>query len=73
MATEVKPHADHPDSPSQEPEILPLSLAGKWVAWSSDGMRIVAAGETIDEAERLAAEAGEPEPIFERHPGRARL
>ncbi len=73
MSMEVKPQVGHRDSPSQEPEILPLSLAGKWVAWSSDGMRIVASAETIDEAERLAAEVGEPEPIFERHPGRARL
>ena len=73
MATEVKSLSDYQDSEDQEPEVLPLSLAGKWVAWSSDGLRIVAAADTIDEAERLAAEAGEPEPIFERHPGRARL
>ncbi len=55
--------------PDQEPEILPLSLAGNWVAWSSDGLRIVAAAKTIEEAERLAAEAGEPEPIMQMHPG----
>jgi hypothetical protein len=73
MAMEVKSRADQLDSPIQEPEILPLSLAGKWVAWSSDGMRIVGSGDTIEEAERLAAESGEPEPIFELHPGRARL
>jgi hypothetical protein len=59
--------------PGPEPEILPLSLAGKWVAWSSDGMRIVAAAETSVEAVRLANEAGEPEPILEPHPGRYRL
>ena len=47
-------------------------MAGKWVAWSSDGMRIVAADEDIVKAERLAIEAGEPEPILERHPGRYR-
>jgi hypothetical protein len=59
--------------PQQEPETLPLSLLGKWVAWSSDGMRIVAAAETSVEAERLAIEAGEPEPILQPHPGRYRL
>jgi hypothetical protein len=73
MATDLKLHADHLGSSRKKPEVLPLSLAGKWVAWSSDGMRIVAAGDTIVEAERLAAEAGEPKPILERHPGRARL
>ena len=52
--------------PLPEPEILPLSLVGKWVAWSSDGLRIVASAETSEESVRLAAEAGELEPILER-------
>jgi len=73
MATEVKPQANDAGSPSQEPEILPLSLVGKWVAWSSDGMRIVASAVTSEEAERLAIAAGEPEPILQPHPGRYRL
>lgn len=73
MSMEVKPQTDQLDSPSQEPEILPLSLAGKWVAWSSDGMRIVASAVTSEEAERLAIAAGEPEPILQPHPGRYRL
>jgi hypothetical protein len=73
MATEVKPQTNPPGSSSLEPEVLPLSLAGKWVAWSSDGIRIVASGSTIDEANQLAAEAGEAQPILELHPGRARL
>jgi hypothetical protein len=73
MAMKVKPKAGHLESSSQEPEILPLSLAGKWVAWSSDGMRIVASAVTSEEAERLAIAAGEPEPILQPHPGRYRL
>ena len=52
------------------PESLPLSLAGRWVAWSADGMRIVASAVTSDEALDLAHEAGEPEPILQRHTGR---
>jgi hypothetical protein len=56
-----------------EPEVVPLASVGKWVAWSADGMRILAAAETIEEAERLAAEAGEVEPILERPPAPHRL
>ncbi len=73
MNTEVRLNPGPGDLPAGEPEVLPLSLAGKWVAWSSDGMRIVAASESSAEAERLAIAAGEPEPILERHPGRYRL
>jgi hypothetical protein len=73
MATDITQHSDQTKQTVAEPEILPLSLAGKWVAWSSDGMRIVAFSETSDEAERLAISAGELEPILERHPGRYRL
>ena len=73
MDTEVRLHSDAIERPAGEPEVLPLSLAGKWVAWSSDGMRIVAASESSEEAEQLAIAAGEPEPILERHPGRYRL
>ena len=57
----------------EEPEVLPLSLAGNWIAWSADGLRIVAYHKTLVGAEELAHAAGEPEPIFERHPGRGRL
>ncbi len=58
----------NPES-DREPEILPLSLVGKWVAWTSDGLRIVASAETSVEAERLAVEAGEPQPILQYHAG----
>lgn len=56
-----------------EPEVLTLALAGNWIAWSGDGLRIVACAPTLVEAEELAHAAGEPEPIMERHPGRYRL
>ncbi len=56
----------------QEPDILPLSLAGKWVAWTNDGMHIVGSGDTIEEAERNAAKNGEAEPMLEFHSFRYR-
>ena len=56
-----------------EPEVLPLALAGNWIAWSSDGMQIVAWSRSLIEVENLAHAAGEPDPIFERHPGVGRL
>ena len=65
---------DRPPGPEEaEPEIVPLAYVGKWVAWSSDGMHILAAAETIEEAERLAAEAGESEPIMMIPPAPQRL
>jgi hypothetical protein len=73
MDTDVRLHSGPAETSPEEPEILPLSLAGKWVAWSSDGMKIIASAETSEEAERLAIATGEPEPILERHPGRYRL
>ena len=54
--------------PRQEPEIMPLAYAGKWIAWSADGMKILAVGESTAEVERLAHQAGEPNPIFEVGP-----
>ena len=56
-----------------EPEVLPLWLAGNWVAWSEDGLRIVAYAPTLVEAEELAHAVGEPDPIFQLHPGIGRL
>jgi hypothetical protein len=55
------------------PESVPLAYVGKWIAWSSDGMRIVAVSDTLDEVERLAHQAGEPDPIFHRPPPPHRL
>ena len=38
---------------------VPAELGGKWIAWSSNGTRIVAHGETLDECEKAAEKAGE--------------
>ena len=40
------------------PQTIPLAYAGKWLAWSEDGLRIVAVGETFEDCERAAVEAG---------------
>jgi hypothetical protein len=67
MPTEIR----QPDQAGREPveaEVVPLALVGKWVAWSSDGLRILASADKLEEAERLAAEAGEPEAILQRPP-----
>jgi hypothetical protein len=59
-------------SPSDIPETLPLALAGRWVAWSADGLRIIGSGATLKDAEEVALQAGENEPIFQRAFGKHR-
>lgn len=66
MEAEISSKSSVVEPPADEPDDLPLALLGRWVAWSSDGMRILASAETSDEAESLAIEAGEPEPILHR-------
>ena len=39
---------------------VPREYAGKWVAWSADGRRIVAVGDTAKACEQAAATAGHP-------------
>ncbi len=39
-------------------QVVPREYAGKWVAWSADGRRIVAVGESFDDCERAAVVAG---------------
>jgi hypothetical protein len=52
--------------PKRQP--VPIELGGKWIAWSADGLRIVAHGDTLDECEQAAHNAGEHQPSFERTP-----
>lgn len=49
-------------------EAVPAELGGKWIAWSSNGTRIVAHGDTLDACEKAAAKAGEKDPSFEKAP-----
>jgi hypothetical protein len=47
---------------------VPIELGGTWIAWTLDGSRIVAHGDTLDECEAAAAKAGEKTPRFEKTP-----
>jgi hypothetical protein len=39
---------------------VPREYAGKWLAWSADGRRIVAVGDTYKACEQAATTAGYP-------------
>lgn len=43
---------------SVRPQTITRGLAGKWIAWSEDGLSIVAIGESVDDCERAAVAAG---------------
>ena len=45
-------------SRSRRPQTITHDLAGKWIAWSEDGLKIVAVGDSFDDCERKAVEAG---------------
>lgn len=38
--------------PVERPETIPLAYAGKWLAWSGDGLRILAVGDSFEDCER---------------------
>jgi hypothetical protein len=40
--------------------VVPREYAGKWLAWSADGRRIVTVGESFEAVEQAAVEAGFP-------------
>ena len=54
---------------AQEPETIPRELAGRWIAWSADGLRIIGSGKTFQEAVEAATAAGDLDAIFERASG----
>lgn len=60
------PTSAETNRPQRQP--VPVELGGKWLAWSADGLRIVAHGDTLDECELAAEKAGEKDPSFERTP-----
>ena len=57
-------------TPLQQPQtpIVPRELGGKWIAWTYDGSRIIASGDTLDECEAAAEKAGETNLRFEKTP-----
>ena len=69
---ETRPSRRH--AGSRRPQTIPLEFAGRWIAWSPDGMKIVASGGSFEEAEQAAAAAGFAEVAVERVPeGRQRI
>ena len=52
-------------SDTRAPDIVPSAYAGKWIAWSKDAARIVAAGDTPDEARAAAERAGVHEIVYQ--------
>jgi len=48
------------DAARRQAQRVPREYAGKWVAWSADGRRIVAVGDTLKACELAAAGAGHP-------------
>jgi hypothetical protein len=49
-----------PRTPIEAPDTILRGYAGKYVAWTPDGRRIVAVGRTFAETERKADRAGHP-------------
>jgi hypothetical protein len=47
-------------SMKRRPDTVPLAYAGKWIAWSADGLRILAVGDSFEDCEQKALEAGFP-------------
>jgi hypothetical protein len=52
----------------QEPPIVPIEYAGKWIAWDYEQTRIIASGCTYAETIRAAQATGEKRPILEKAP-----
>ena len=46
----------------------PLACHGKLVAWSHDGLKIIASGDSFPEVKAKAIAAGEQRPRYERIP-----
>ncbi len=56
----IEPDQSGPPPGELAPEVrMRLEHAGRWVAWTSDGRRIVAAGETPEAVRDAAERAGE--------------
>ncbi len=45
-------------SPAKVPPVLTREMAGRWTAWTEDGLTIVAIADSFEECERLARLAG---------------
>ena len=57
-----------PVTPIDLTQVLKDAPAGQWIALSKDESRIVATGDTVEEAIRAARENGEESPILMKVP-----
>ncbi len=51
-----------------EPQTIPLEYSGQWLAWSADGLRIIAHALTLPACQQNAQESGEQDPYFQKAP-----
>ncbi len=51
-----------------EPPMVPKRYAGLWIAWNHELTKIVASGQTFDEACEAARIVGEKEPVLAKVP-----
>jgi hypothetical protein len=58
---------DDSDAPEM-PDIVPVELGGKWVAWDEDALHIVSSGDSMQEAIDKAQALGVMEPYIEKVP-----
>lgn len=49
----------------QLPEIVPSSYGGRWIAWTSDALRIVAVADSPEELQIQACASGQHDIIYE--------
>lgn len=52
------------NKPASRP-VVPKELAGKWIAWNSQGTKIIASANDIRAARDQAVAAGEQDPIVD--------
>ena len=55
------------------PEIVSVEFTGKWVAWTSDGRRIIASGDSAKAAKIAAEKAGVRDAMYEWIPKQEKL
>jgi hypothetical protein len=59
--------AQHSDAP-EVPDVVPIELGGKWVAWDEDAIHIVGSGDSMEAAQAAARAAGVRRPYLEKVP-----
>jgi hypothetical protein len=59
MPTARTSRKDEPEGARRSrPQTVPREYAGRWIAWSADGRRIIAVEDDLESCEQAAAHAG---------------